>query len=75
MENSYLKKEQDKWYCLLPGHIYKEIPYVGLVDVMDWDVFYYDVYDAITLGILTDFDLIDLDLDQIFSAIGMDFLN
>ena len=58
---------------MLPGQIYKEIPlfYLDYIDLIDWSDIYFQVFDALIQGIITDLELEDFELDQIFNLIGV----
>lgn len=58
---------------MLPGQIYKEIPlfYLDYIDLIDWSDIYFQVFDALIQGTITDLELEDFELDQIFNLIGI----
>lgn len=73
MNSEYLLYENESWYCKLPGQVYKEIPlfYLDYIDLIDWSDIYFQVFDALIQGIITDLELEDFELDQIFNMIGI----
>lgn len=73
MNSEYLLYENGSWYCMLPGQVYKEIPlfYLDYIDLIDWSDIYFQVFDALIQGIITDLELEDFELDQIFNIIGI----
>lgn len=58
---------------MLPGQVYKEIPsfYLNYIDLIDWSDIYFQVFDALIQGTITDLELEDFELDQIFNLIGI----
>lgn len=73
MNNGYLLYENGSWYCMLPGQVYKEIPsfYLNYIDLIDWSDIYFQVFDALIQGTITDLEIEDFELDQIFNLIGI----
>jgi hypothetical protein len=67
--NPYLTLLDDDYYCLLPGHIYKHIPYINWVEDINWMIVYYDVYKAIMANKITDDQVKDWDLKDILDII------
>lgn len=66
--SSYVKKDNDVWYCLLPNNIYKEIPYVNWVEDIDWCYIYYKVYSSLNHEIITDDELFWWDLEKVLKV-------
>lgn len=71
MNNEYLLYENGSWYCMLPGQIYKEIFFIDYIDEIDWSDIYFQVFDALIQGTITDLELEDFELDQILQVIGI----
>lgn len=65
----YLLREGFKTYCLLPNHLYKQIPYSNWIEKIDWQQVYYDVFKALTDGVLTDDELFYEDLEYVLNKI------
>lgn len=66
MKDSYLfQDETGCWFALLPNTQYKKIPYINWVEDINWSVIYYQVYDSLIHGIITDSNLVEWDLQKI----------
>lgn len=71
MKSSYLIEQNGQWYCLLPNHIYKEIPYKNWVEDIDWQYVYYKIYDSLMCNIITDDDLFYWSLEELLNIIDV----
>ena len=47
MLNSYIQRIDNKWYCMLPGRCFKEVPYINWVEDIDWRIIYIELYKLI----------------------------
>ena len=67
-KSSYLLYDQENWFCLLPNHMYKKIPYINWVEDVDWSTIYYKVYDSLMRGVISDLDLFNWDIEKILEV-------
>ena len=70
-DNLYLIQENDQYYCLLPSHLYKEIPYINWVEDIDWQYVYYTVYKYLIKNMITNEQLRQLNIKEILDIIDV----
>lgn len=50
---NYSKQKNGKYYCMLPGNIWKEIPYVNWYEDIEWATVYYAAYPLMIAGTMS----------------------